>query len=126
MLDLDDFKTVNDRYGHPCGDYVLKETAERLAEFFSDAVCVGRVGGDEFAALIREMTAWRSFRQEERIYPSVFGSELAGRKHPCQLQRRMILAGGGTLSYEEIYKKADEALYEAKRSGKGCCCLREG
>lgn len=126
MLDLDDFKTVNDRYGHPCGDYVLKETAERLAEFFSDAVCVGRVGGDEFAALIPGNDSAEELQARGEKFIRLFSEvNWQGESIRVSCSAGMILAGGGTLSYEEIYKKADEALYEAKRSGKGCCCLKE-
>ncbi len=52
MLDLDDFKSINDRYGHPCGDYVLMQAAKLLKEIFcEDDQLTGRMGGDEFAVL---------------------------------------------------------------------------
>ena len=51
LVDLDEFKEINDRYGHPCGDYVLVETAEALRRVFPDATSLGRIGGDEFAIL---------------------------------------------------------------------------
>ena len=49
MVDLDDFKGINDRLGHPCGDYVLQQTAQRLQSAFPTAAEIGRIGGDEFA-----------------------------------------------------------------------------
>ena len=51
VLDMDDFKNINDTYGHPCGDYVLKQTAELLTEFAPENSKTGRLGGDEFLVL---------------------------------------------------------------------------
>ena len=62
LLDLDDFKGINDHYGHPCGDDVLVHTAQALRQVFPEAAGIGRVGGDEFAVLLRDRAEGASER----------------------------------------------------------------
>ena len=52
ILDMDDFKNINDTYGHPCGDYVLKKVADRLKTVSRKNIKAGRLGGDEFIILM--------------------------------------------------------------------------
>ena len=57
---MDDFKNVNDRYGHPVGDFVLKEVAQILRQYAPDRARIGRIGGDEFIVLLTTDN-WRVF-----------------------------------------------------------------
>ena len=84
MVDLDDFKGVNDCFGHPCGDHVLQQAADKLREVFPEAVGVGRVGGDEFAV------AWRP--------PAPPG----WKRRPAAWWRRSPASAGGSRTWEPV------------------------
>ena len=125
IADLDDFKSVNDRFGHPCGDFVLKETALRVEAAFPGALGVSRIGGDEFAVLLGEI---RGAELEDAV------RELIRRVSRITWQGRSVGAGcsvGGCragcagLTYEQMYEAADRALYRAKSRGKGQFYLSE-
>ena len=122
MVDLDDFKRINDSYGHPIGDRVIVAAAQLLQSGVVEGELVSRFGGEEFALLLRSAGAAQA---RERItallqrLPASYEFEDAG-------QRRFVtftFSGGVTASVagdtaESIVKRADEALYDAKRRGK--------
>lgn len=123
MVDLDDFKVINDNCGHPCGDYVLIETAQKLRTVFPNAAGIGRIGGDEFAVLLDgalEEAAVRSMG--EQMIREIGGIHWQGQKMNvcCSLG---ISRCGCPISYEQLYLETDRALYRAKGNGKGCCCF---
>ncbi len=119
ILDVDGFKTVNDSYGHPEGDRVLKAVAQGLRRALRDNDFVARVGGDEFAALLDNVT----LRQAEVRFTSILAAlrtEMAKGGDPsrtlgvsCGLAE--LSAGDSTAS---LYERADQALYAAKRAGR--------
>ena len=124
IIDLDDFKSVNDQYGHPCGDYVLQETALRLQAVFPGAEGIGRIGGDEFAVVLRETEEAAVERMGQQLIEAV--SAITWQRHRvgagcsvggCRFRRSDV-------TYEQIYHQADQTLYEAKGMGKGRCRLR--
>jgi diguanylate cyclase (GGDEF)-like protein len=120
MADLDRFKDVNDRFGHPVGDLVLREFAETLRETGREIDTVGRWGGEEFILILPATDAEGGARLAERVRKA--------------FEQRLILAPDGTripvtasfgvASYprhateDEIVAGADAALYEAKRAGR--------
>ena len=123
IADLDDFKGINDGYGHPCGDYVLKEISIQIAKAFPNAVGIGRIGGDEFGLLVDTM-------DEESLRESVqclirMASEITW--HGCLLKVGCSFGGcrinRPDATYEELYTAADRALYQAKSIGKNQFCL---
>jgi diguanylate cyclase (GGDEF)-like protein len=116
VLDVDDFKAINERVGHLAGDTVLAETAARVrgALRASDVAC--RVGGDEFAILLPEAGA----RQAAQLYDRV---ETAVSSEPIGTIERLTLSGGVAQLAEgedatAFFERADEALYRAKQRGK--------
>jgi diguanylate cyclase (GGDEF)-like protein len=116
VLDVDDFKAINERVGHLAGDTVLAETAARLRAALraSDVAC--RVGGDEFAILLPEAGA----RQATQLYDRV---ETAVSSEPIGTIGRLTLSGGVAQLAEgedatAFFERADEALYRAKQRGK--------
>lgn len=118
IADLDDFKGVNDRYGHPCGDYVLKEVSLRMIEVFPEAAGIGRIGGDEFGILtdVPEETRLNGAVQQWMQAVSQItwhGMPLGVR---CSLGGCRICRPG--MVYEDLYQEADRALYQAKDRGK--------
>lgn len=124
MLDLDGFKTVNDVYGHPCGDFVLQEAGLRLRSVLPPDTDIGRIGGDEFAALL---PGARGAAELERT-----GGRLIREISAILWQERDVGAGCSVgicqaarpgASYAQLYREADQALYRAKRQGRGMCVL---
>ena len=119
MLDMADFKNVNDRYGHPVGDFVLKEVAQILRQYAPDRARIGRIGGDEFIVLLTTDN-WRVFESyAETLLEKV--SEISWKGKDTSLQCSIGLAASHSTGepYAELYRRTDEALYEAKRRGKG-------
>ena len=118
-LDLDDFKRVNDAFGHPVGEDVLRETSTRLRRIVPDPDDVGHIGGDEFAMVVRpcpiEADAVRIANQVlEALNPDV---QLGGHTFRISASVGIVWAAGGTLTADEIMSRADIAMYEAKERG---------
>lgn len=119
MIDVDNFKTLNDTMGHQAGDKFLIALAAVLKKNFRESDIVGRVGGDEFFAFMRnvsdiskiEMKAKELLSAIQSICISYPGVKLSG-----SIGISIYPEHGRLL--EEIYSKADEALYQAKRKGK--------
>lgn len=115
LMDVDFFKTINDTYGHPTGDIVLKEVALSLKNVFEDSGKIGRVGGDEFAVIVEtEMS-----RQELGEKLDRFLKEIAG----ILPDRKVTSSIGGCpfvfpKDIHLVLKKADKALYQAKENGR--------
>ncbi len=119
MLDIDNFKKINDEYGHDVGDIVLRELAEIIKKNTRSSDISARFGGEEFVILLPRTNEERAFLVAERIRQNFKRSKVQvdGRE-----VETTVSIGVATLeeedSIENLIKKADEALYEAKRSGK--------
>ncbi|MBA3669439.1 MAG: EAL domain-containing protein [Sphingomonas sp.] len=121
FLDLDGFKPVNDTFGHPKGDAVLRAVAKRLVDQVGPDGYVGRMGGDEFAIVITDGQSRQKVEQlGDRIIASI--------KEPYQIDQTEIRIGvsiGGAFgpidgaTVDDLILKADLALYQAKDSGRG-------
>lgn len=125
VIDLDNFKRVNDNYGHTEGDKVLRLIAQRMQRLFDKTDTVCRIGGDEFVILTRRCTD--PARLETRLRTLV--SDYADMLQTCWPEANSTLSVGGIYgdsprSFDELYRAADQALYEVKRSGKGQVLLR--
>ena len=119
IADLDDFKSVNDRFGHPCGDFVLKEAAHCVEAAFPDALGLSRIGGDEFAVLLGAADA-RSLEAAARdLIRRVSRITWHGQSVGAGCSIGGCRAGAGGISYQALYSETDRALYEAKARGKG-------
>ena len=117
VLDLDDFKAINDRIGHLAGDAVLAEAADRVRDVVRSADVACRVGGDEFAVILPESSITDADQLYKRLEQAVSAKPVgqAGRLH--------LSAGATDLRPEDdavsFFERADEALYRAKGAGKG-------
>lgn len=118
ILDLDDFKSVNDRFGHPCGDFVLKETAILLDAAFTGAAGVSRIGGDEFAVLTLGLSAQELEDAARTLIRSVSAITWRGQAVSSGCSIGGCRLGSRAISYEQLYDAADRALYRAKEHGK--------
>lgn len=126
IIDIDDFKTINDTYGHPYGDYVLKEAALKMQTVFHDAEKLGRIGGDEFAVVLSGcMDEDRAKVLGERLIREITDIRWHDRRVEVCCSVGICWSSQPDLTYDQLYREADQALYEAKSQGKGCCCVRE-
>jgi len=121
MVDLDDFKKVNDRHGHPSGDTVLKAVVARLLASVREMDTVARYGGEEFSIILPQTDAASGHRVAERLRAAVAGSPVpAGLPEPLPLTVSIGLAvyPDDATSKGSLVECADKALYAAKRTGK--------
>jgi diguanylate cyclase (GGDEF)-like protein/PAS domain S-box-containing protein len=125
MLDIDNFKRVNDTLGHLYGDAVLSELAHTLKSLFSDTDIIGRVGGDEFVVFMTNINELAVIRTKaERIlsaFKRPFRTENAEQGISCSIGVSIYPGHGST--YDELMQKADSSLYFSKSSGKDQCTL---
>ena len=118
FLDLDDFKLVNDSYGHLVGDEVLKEVAHRLKNVVRIYDIVGRYGGEEFLIILPDTDLENAKTLTERARKAI--------KEPSISDIRVTISLGITCmkendqSIKDLIERADEGLYRAKNSGKDC------
>jgi diguanylate cyclase (GGDEF)-like protein len=121
ILDLDDFKLVNDTYGHFVGDEVLKGFSSLLKDFAGPREIVCRYGGEEFAILISAAEPIEAFERMEALRILVESSPFGSKEQPIKMTFSTGLAcgiPGEDASLDYFLSKADEALYKAKRTGK--------
>ena len=127
MLDIDDFKLVNDVYGHAAGDGVLQKLAESMKQYFSKDVILGRNGGDEFSIFMPDCTV-----VEVKPFLKKFTEET--RNFYCKGEAHTFTISLGFAEYpvladecSKLMRCADMALYAVKMRGKnGCMAYREG
>ena len=121
LLDIDDFKLVNDNYGHDVGDHVIIAVADSLRETFRDTDIVFRLGGDEFAVFVSEI---QTEEQEQRILSRLTDSidriaipEMEGKKVSVSIGTSFYPLNEED-SFEALYQRADKEMYEKKRKKK--------
>jgi diguanylate cyclase (GGDEF)-like protein len=119
MLDLDHFKEINDRFGHPAGDEVLRRFSHKLKQMVRKFDIVGRLGGEEFSILLPETPLDKAQVLAERIRISIQNMQFR-----FSGQEVMVTASLGVSQYEskqplnDFLQQTDNALYEAKRKGR--------
>lgn len=127
MLDFDDFKNINDSYGHPVGDLVLQELVLRIQTVLRPSDMVGRVGGEEFLVVLPHSNSQQCGEIAERLRKAV-------RDMPFELGNLQIhgsVSIGGATAHcldrglEPLLQRADKALYRAKNMGKDFSCWEE-
>lgn len=123
MLDLDNFKLLNDTYGHPVGDRVLVEMAEILTRTLPDTAILARMGGEEFAVLLPGHTVDEGMQAAERVQASLRERHFSdGEEMICVTASFGVAPVDPALAdaLEQGYRAADEALYMAKHAGRNC------
>ncbi|WP_062269537.1 diguanylate cyclase [Endozoicomonas arenosclerae] len=120
FIDIDDFKQINDRFGHPAGDKVLSDLANRLRKELRQQDLIARYGGEEFVALLPETDAVRGVQIAERLRNSA--SLYEGGPVPLSISLGIAATGPQTDTLDKLLKEADDALYEAKNTGKNKVC----
>jgi diguanylate cyclase len=127
VIDADDFKRINDSHGHDWGDEALQRIASSIKASVRDADLVGRIGGEEFGVLLVDADLATASVVAERIRRAVdtIDFQPGGAEH-----RLSVSVGGatfdGSVPFSELYRAADQRLYEAKASGRNCVSLSAG
>ena len=120
ILDLDNFKLINDNYGHLYGDEVLTRLGTMLKQLFRSHDIIGRIGGDEFLVFLRDIPSVELIHNRCRQLLDAFHSLLAqhapGLNVSCSIGASLVPAHGS--GYAELFRRADEALYLSKARGK--------
>jgi len=123
MIDIDDFKSINDEHGHAVGDQTLQEVGITLRKCLRAGDLISRFGGEEFLAVLPDTSPGRAVRVAERLRESV----AAIGKLPRQVTISIgVAACRLDESSEELIGRADEALYAAKNGGKNRVVLADG
>lgn len=120
LIDLDHFKRVNDNWGHVCGDAVLRETAARIASELPDDAVFGRLGGEEFGALLPSMGVASARMVGERLRRSVSATTIrcGDASIPVTISVGLAECARSMHDVETWLRSADDMLYEAKRTGR--------
>ena len=125
MFDIDDFKSVNDRYGHQVGDEVLVKLTKEVKKCIGKEDIIGRYGGEEFIVLLPNVNKEKAMNMAEKIRTSVESAKILGDKRKVTISIGISMSAYELLNNEEIIKRADQALYKAKHEGKNRCVLWE-
>ncbi|MDY0362298.1 MAG: GGDEF domain-containing protein [Desulforegulaceae bacterium] len=120
LCDLDHFKKVNDTFGHDCGDYVLKKTAEIIKSKIRPGDLAGRWGGEEFLIILPELELESAFDVAERIRNEIFEYNFCWMNEDFKISMSFGISGSSIYESHpcEIINFADEKLYEAKNTGR--------
>ena len=121
FVDVDNFKTINDVFGHEYGDEVLKRIAKGLSSVFRKTDAVGRIGGDEFVILWSGDYKPRDLEQKARAICTLFQSDEQKLKDGQAIGLSVGIAhmGDDTIDFQTMLSQADKALYYAKKHTKG-------
>jgi len=125
MVDLDHFKNINDTFGHPAGDLVLKELVMRLNSVMRRSDTLGRHGGEEFLIIVQDSTAEQLLAEMERFRRAISDKsfDLGDQHYAVTASFGGVVATPGYSSDEDLIRRVDKALYEAKAHGRNCCVL---
>lgn len=120
LVDLDHFKTINDRFGHALGDRVLEIFAATTLESVRTSDLIGRIGGEEFAAVLSDTSRERALAVAERIREAFAkaAQEVDGRPVCATVSIGVVHCDGEALDVPELLAQADQALYCAKENGR--------
>jgi diguanylate cyclase (GGDEF)-like protein len=125
LADIDFFKKVNDGFGHPAGDQVLREVAQALQKCLRECDFVARYGGEEFAIILPETTIEDALLVAERMRKKIKSLEISYDGHLIRITMSFGAAGfqhAPPMSFNDLLKAADVALYTAKKQGRDSCC----
>lgn len=125
LFDLDEFKSINDRWGHPAGDQVLREIVRRCSNVLREGELLARYGGEEFVVLLRQTGVPGSVMVAERLRRELERSDVLWQGESLSVSASFGVAtssSGRHLCPDELIQAADSALYRSKRAGKNRVC----
>ena len=120
MIDVDNFKQVNDSFGHDFGDIVLRAVAKILRSSFSEEDIIGRLGGDEFAVFLSKASSKKVILEQiQKVCAKISTTfENKGEKVSISCSIGVVYTPEEGKEFQILYEKADDALYQAKHAGK--------
>jgi diguanylate cyclase (GGDEF)-like protein len=127
MIDIDKFKLINDTYGHPVGDEVIKKVAITINDYILDSTIFGRMGGEEFALICHATSKEEVVKKIEEIRELIEKLEIItddGSVVTCTISEGVSKASESVNSIDLLLKEADKALYEAKGKGRNRVIFR--
>jgi len=124
VFDVDDFKQINDVFGHKAGDRALALIAQVLTEDLRETDFIARYGGEELVGLMSGSDADAALKKADELRARVAGAGMHSRNKPV----RITLSAGVAMArdgddFGRLFERADQAMYQAKRQGKNCCIL---
>ena len=125
MIDADRFKLINDTFGHAAGDDALKKISFAISQAVRAEDFVGRMGGEEFAVYLTNCTGENAINIAERVRRNVAAIQFRpgeGRLHPLSVSIGLT-EDASLVSFEEIMRKADKAMYASKSQGRDKVCV---
>ena len=127
LFDLDHFKSINDRFGHATGDFVLKRTAALCREYLRRSDIFGRCGGEEFCVLLPGCGLEEARSQAEQLRRTINGIRAEQRSAAVTASASFGIACSTVSGYElaRLMAHADAALYRAKRAGRDCAMVHD-
>jgi diguanylate cyclase (GGDEF)-like protein/PAS domain S-box-containing protein len=139
FIDLDNFKPLNDRYGHAAGDQLLQEAAQRISNCVRGVDTVSRFGGDEYVVVLSELDTDRATSVEQASFVAGKIRETLAEPYVLTIQREdnedsavtyhcsasigVLLFSNAELGADEMIKRADQAMYQAKQNGRNTVCF---
>jgi len=125
MIDIDKFKNINDVYGHPFGDIVIKSLTQTISSIIPDEAVFGRLGGEEFTILLEDGSLDEVKEKAEEMRVAIENLENMYEEHVV----KFTISNGIAQKYpsdtiDTLLKRADEALYDAKGTGRNKVCFR--
>lgn len=122
IIDIDFFKKINDTYGHPIGDRILKDLSIHLKKIIRKSDLLGRIGGEEFAFLFLNMDDSQTYKklEELRLTINKLPFKIDGKNIHITISIGLAKYTKEITSIENLYKKVDSALYIAKNKGRNC------
>jgi len=127
LCDLDHFKTINDRYGHPTGDFVLKQAVAACRTHLRTTDLFGRFGGEEFCILLPGCSLADARQRCEQLRSAIAALPVQAGSMVPNVSASFGVASTGSSGYElrQLLAHADAALYRAKNAGRNCVVLYE-
>lgn len=120
MFDLDNFKLINDRYGHSTGDWVLKQVIAACKPICRKQDCIGRIGGEEFAILLHASDLASATRMAERFreHIAAIATDETGHVFPVTASFGVTTTRHSGYVFDSLLSQSDQALYQSKRDGR--------
>ena len=125
IVDIDDFKSVNDSLGHPTGDDLLCKFADKVGQSATEASCFSRFGGDEFVGVMTNFASREEAEAAMRDFVQTLQGNYAAGGHNLitSTSAGIVIVPSHAVDLDSLLIKADLALYESKKRGKGCLTL---
>jgi len=127
MIDIDDFKNINDKYGHDCGDFVLKQISNLMIELVRKQDIVGRYGGEEFLLLLPQTNSKGALRVAQLIIHQIAKFPITYKDKEISITATIGISDykGEKIKVSDLIKKADKAMYKGKSQGKNKVVVSE-